>query len=281
MKYKQHASYTDEELLHQFQEFGFVEIETSHIEEDIVNFYLDISRFLALTLIDDGRFEAEAEKLLHVICSHDIRKIETELQNCLNVVQKVDRQLLSHLYDMGTRPNKFISGERLFTNNEIVKVTNQFFQSKGSDNPLLLKPTKGETLHLFTPGESQFKYNLPIHQDFPYLGQSKHQLTFWLFLSGTPETGGIEVFPRTHQNGAVGTQLNEHGLYEVEDRYLRDIRDNNGVKFGGKQFQLIAVDSLLFHRSIRSTSSVSSRLTYIWRISDANSAGRVPFAKSY
>lgn len=264
-----------------FKESGFAEINNELVLDDIKNFYFDIANYLAIVLYDDGRFKDESLQIFNSLEDVDIEAIDTNIQNAMFTVQKTDRALLGKLYEMGTRPNKFLAGNRLFFNDEIKRVTEAFFRSKSEGKHLLVKPEKGETLHLFTPGESQFKYNLPIHQDYQYLGQSADQLTFWLFLSGSRKSGGVRVFPGTHIDGPLECIKDEHGHHEVSIKSASKFDFGNGIDFGGEQFQLLAIDSLTCHQSIRSSCEISSRLTYIWRVSNLNSKNRELFGKSY
>ena len=234
----------------------------------------------SILLEDDNQYINHVRKIRETLEIKDIILIDQAMQKAMQEVQSKDRKLLSKLYDMGTRPNKFISGEKLF-NKEITKITKKFFESKGNINPLLVKPQKGETLHVFTPGENDYIHNLPIHQDFQYLGQSRDQITFWLFLSGDKNSGGVRIFNGSHRYGALKCEMNENNLYEVSKSITDKIDVESAIDFGGEQFQLIAIDSLLLHKSIRSKSKSSTRLTYIWRVSSINSINRVKFGESY
>ena len=269
------------DIKEQFSEYGYVIVNNKEVIKDIKKFYCDIAFFFSIVLEDDTRFDNYVDEIRKGLENEDILLIDNSIQKAMLKVQSVDRKLISKLYDMGTRPNKFITGEKLFFNKEISKITNKFFEYKGIDNPLLVKPQKGETLHVFTPGKDDYIHNLPIHQDFQYLGQSSDQLTFWLFLSGDINTGGVRVFKGSHKNGAVKCEINKNNVYEVSQNIIDSVDLETAVDFGGEQFQLVAIDSLLLHQSIHSLSKSSTRLTYIWRISNINSKNRVKFAKSF
>jgi hypothetical protein len=264
-----------------FNEHGFEEVKLSReLSNDIQKFYFDIIRYWALVLRDsDKKFFKYADKLENILETKSINKIDPIFQNSLLEVSEIDRGILGSLYEMGTCPNKFLSGEKLFFNPAIIEKTNEFFTNNrnkaNQEEPLLVKPYKGETLHVFTPGKSQFKYNLPIHQDYQYLGQSSDQLTYWLFLTGRKETGGVRVFPGTHKFGIAKCTQNDHGHHKVTASQYPDFDANYFEDFGGKQFQLLALNSLTWHQSLRSVSEDSVRLTYIWRISNLNSCNRV------
>ena len=159
-------------------------INKEKVLEDIKEFYFDIAKFFSIILEDNNRFIHHVHKIRGAVETKDIISIDKAFQNAMLAVQSKDRKLLSKLYDMGTRPNKFISGEKLFFNKEVTKITQKFFESQGNINPLLVKPQKGETLHLFTPGEDDYIHNLPIHQDFQYLVSQKTNLHFGYFYQG-------------------------------------------------------------------------------------------------
>ena len=264
-----------------FKEKGFFVLDTSKVYQDIKSFFLDICSFFVLIIRDDRRFIKHADSIDQSILSQDIKLIDKKIQKAIFEIQKIDRTLLGKIYEMGTHPNKFLSGEKLFFNKEIVRISKYFFDSKSRNNKLLVKPKKGETLHLFTPGENQFKYNLPIHQDYQYLGQSSEQLTFWLFLTGDKDSGGIRLFPGTHKLGPLECVKNKYGHLEVVSKISSNLKADEAIDFYGKQFQIIAIDSLLLHQSLRSSSSKSSRLTYIWRLSNLNSDSRRLFGESF
>lgn len=244
-----------------FQDNGFVIVEGSEVFADVLSFYRDIVTYLGIVLEDSGpEFHELSVGLTETLRDGDIGQIDKALQTCLNEVSQRDRSLLGHIYEMGTRPNKFLSAERLFFSSEIAEVTKAYFDSKDVTSSetrhrqrVLVKPARGETLHVFTPGENQYRYNLPIHQDYPYLGQSCDQLTYWLFLSGDQLTGGVRVFPGTHRLGVVASEVGEFGHHEVLTASLPDGLLADYVDFGGKQFCLVAMDSLLLHQSLRNT----------------------------
>ena len=96
-----------------FKERGFVEINNELVLDDIKNFYFDIANYLAIVLYDDGRFKDESLQILNALEDGNIDAIDSNIQNAMFNVQKIDRALLSKLYDMGTRPNKFLTGTNI------------------------------------------------------------------------------------------------------------------------------------------------------------------------
>ena len=70
-------------------------------------------------------------------------------------------------------------------------------------------------------------------------------------------------------------------VLEVVSKISSNLKADEAIDFYGKQFQIVAIDSLLLHQSLRSSSSKSSRLTYIWRLSNLNSDSRRLFGESF
>src|SRR5690606_17019846 len=169
-------------------------------------------------------------------------------------------------------------GRTLFFAPEIEKIVDDFF-ANDTHKPLLVAPYNGETLHVFPPGDENFRYNLPIHQDYPYLLQSSRQLTFWLNLTDNSggKAGGIRVFPRTHRHGVATTFAGEHGHYEVATDRYPDFDPSICNDSMGDLFEMYAIDSLTWHTSLRNETKDEVRITYIFRISDIGGADRIPF----
>ena len=90
------------------------------------------------------------------------------------------------IYDIGTGPAKLLSAMRLKLHPTFVGLARAVFGTSA----VLASPTLSDTLHVFPPGAENFRFNLPIHQDYPYLMQSPAQLTLWVIVSnlGVPES---------------------------------------------------------------------------------------------
>jgi len=189
-----------------------------------------------------------------------------------------DRALLGLVYDVGTRPMRLVSGRLVMDAPQVRALNARFFTVEDpEEQPIVVVPYLGETLHVFPPGEENYRYNLPIHQDFPYLLQSARQLTYWLNLTdGTgASSGGVRVYPGSHRRGLVHTRRSEHGHYEVCSERYPDFDERAHVDLEGEPLAFYAIDSLLWHKSLRNTSRDRLRLTYIFRFSDIGSARRV------
>lgn len=264
-----------------FIDHGYAKIAVEgELLKDVSHLYLDLCRYFAL-LIDDSATEVDAGRyaVFRSLLAENVVSagLDQVFQQLLCEVSLSNRTLVGKLYDIGTRPMKLMSGEKLFYNAAIQESVRAFFASPQAQ--LLAKPSNGETLHIFPPGPENFKFNLPIHQDFPYLMQSPRQLTFWLNLTNNESrnAGGVRIFPGTHKHGVPFTHKGEYGHYAVETEKYPDFDRTAYFDSASSQFELYAVDSLTWHSSNRNTSLDSTRLTYIFRISDIGDARRVTF----
>ena len=136
-----------------------------------------------------------------------------------------------------------------------------------------------ERHYISSSGEENFKYNLPIHQDFQYLMQSSSQLTFWLNITDNTNknAGGIRLYPKTNKLGIAETKKDINGHYEVIDEKYPQVNLNNFTSSKNTAFELYAVDSLTWHKSLHNISKDSVRITYIFRFSDIGSKQRIKY----
>jgi hypothetical protein len=129
----------------------------------------------------------------------------------LKAIAPLDGRIVA---DMGTQHNKLVEANRLKYADFVMALLRLAF---GPD-AVLATPQAGDTLHLFMPGEEFHRYNLPIHQDYPYLMQSPLQATLYLGLSKPyPGAGGLEFWPGSQRLGVLPCGLNAHGAFEVAD----------------------------------------------------------------
>jgi len=281
----------------QLKEHGFCRLQPSKgLNALIKRFFHDICKY-ALIVYDDASHNS-AKKILRRELTKAIEEDEPLLSShYLNLIfmdiANTDRSLLGYIYEMGTCPSKFDSARLLASSDDIRNINNAFFGAKNlkgettasrrTSHPLIVMPHNGETLHLFPPGDQEFKHNLPIHQDFPYLLQSQSQITYWLNLSNsiTCYNGGIRLYRRTHTYQLPITTTNHLGHYEVHGLPEQDAKTvlhaHEFVDSESTLFELYAVDSLLWHQSLRSKAKDSVRMTYIFRFSDINTPDRLPF----
>ena len=169
--------------------------------------------------------------------------------------------------DMGTMHNKFVEANRLKYADFVMDLLRLAF---GPD-AVLATPQAGDTLHLFMPGEEFHRYNLPVHQDYPYLMQSQRQATLYLGLSNPhPEAGCLEFWPGSQTLGVLKCAFNRNGSFEVVDaeRVLQDFpRERYFWEIG----DVGLFDSLMCHRSVPSTAPDVGRVVQIFRYSDLRS----------
>lgn len=232
-----------------------------------------------LIIAEDGNVATlpAVERFREALAEGSVAEIEPLFQSMLLGIARTNRKLLGKLYDVGTRPMKLLSGRALFFTPEIERIINDFF-TDGGRKPLLVSPFNGETLHVFPPGEENYRFNLPVHQDYPYLLQSSRQLTFWLNLTNNSgaKAGGIRIFPGTQVHGVARTFAGEHGHYEVVTDSYPEFDPSVFQDSEGGLFDMYAVDSLTWHTSLRNETEDQVRITYIFRVSDI-AADRVPF----
>lgn len=172
---------------------GFCRVNlTGQLLADVKNFFFDICKY-TLLVCEDASFNLDkilVRQLIEAIQDDCPTTAWSYLNKIMLEMAAYDRALLGYIYDMGTRPCKFNSARTLAANDDIDWINKSFFRSKDlkassessyanfKRRSLFLCPPNGETLHIFPPGEREFKYNLPVHQDFPYLLQSQSQITY-------------------------------------------------------------------------------------------------------
>ena len=281
----------------ELQEQGFCRMHPSEeLKSLIKGFFYDICKY-ALIVYDDASEQLTNSPLRQGLAKAIDEDDSLLASHCLNLIlmdiAKIDRSLLAYIYDMGTRPSKFDSARLLAGSNDIRSINNAFFEAKKvkdnspilsrTSDPLVVMPYNGETLHLFPPGDQEYRNNLPIHQDFPYLLQSQSQITYWLNLSNSAAhyNGGIRLYRGTHLYQLPMTTTDDLGRFEVYGIPGQDAKSvmeaHEFVDSESTLFELYAVDSLLWHQSLRSEAQDSVRMTYIFRFSDLNTPSRLPF----
>jgi hypothetical protein len=177
---------------------------------------------------------------------------------------KADRKLAGTIYDIGTRPAKLLSGMLLKCHPAFVAFCRAVF----GEGAIIATPSLSDTLHVFPPGEDSFRFNLPIHQDYPYLLQSPAQITFWVnFLPPAPNVGGISVWVGSHRLGICPTRKNEMGHLEVclTDGTM-DVMPSADLTCDVGD--VVIMHSLLLHRSNHNLTADQTRIVQLFRYSD-------------
>jgi hypothetical protein len=216
-------------------------------------------------LTDNRNFEDDLKKsLLSMSDKYSLEIKSNELGEILSEISIQKPEIARIVADLGTQPNKFFS----FNTLKFSDCFQQFLTAYYGTKSLILTPPSGDTLHFFPPGGNFHRYNLPVHQDYPYLMQSPEQLTFYMGISKfQSDVGGLRVWERSHKEGLIPTYKNPNGNFEISvddfdmSKYLQvDIQWNPG--------DLGIFDSLLCHASIPNMSEKHSRIVQIFRFSN-------------
>lgn len=185
----------------------------------------------------------------------------------LNELSPLDGKIIT---DLGTQPNKFLSFSKVKYSPLISRLVHQILKDniRGScELGPVVTPQAGDTLHFFAPGKSFYKYNLPNHQDFPYLMQSTNQVTCYLGMSDYHDgVGGLGFYLGSNSLGLVSHAKNEHGSFEVVDKN-RLLADFEYAEYYWSPGDFAVFDSLLVHRSIPNKTVDRGRVVQIFRYS--------------
>lgn len=229
-------------------------------------------------LAGDARFLAfcnDVRRLLQMLAGRvDLRfGDDVPLDEIVTSLAARDRAALGTIYDLGTQPNKLLSGNLLKTHPAFVDFAKACF----GDAALLATPALSDTLHVFPPGEENFRYNLPIHQDYPYLLQSPRQFTIWINLGSLHEgVGGITVWPGSHEREVRMTAVSQHGHLETV------VARNELTKYASCDItsdigDVVIMDTHLLHSSNRNRTSDASRIVQLFRYSDLSDQRAISF----
>jgi len=170
--------------------------------------------------------------------------------------------------DLGTQPNKFVSANQLKYADFVVRLVRLAL----GEDAVLATPQAGDSLYFFMPGEYFHRYNLPVHQDYPYLMQSPRQTTLYLGLSKPyDDAGGLEVWPGSQKLGVLACDKNENDHYRVLHAEQR-LAGLPCERYRWQVGDLGLFDSLMCHRSIPNTSADHGRVVQIMRYSDLTDA---------
>jgi hypothetical protein len=185
-----------------------------------------------------------------------------------------DRAALGVVYDLGTQPNKLISGHELKAHPAFIEFARAVFGPEA----LLATPALSDTLHVFPPGEENFRYNLPVHQDYPYLLQSPRQFTVWINLGTARDgVGGITVWPGSHRDEVRRTTTTRLGHLESLVT-ARDLERYESLDLTSDAGDVVIMSAHLLHRSNRNTTENESRVVQLFRYSDLADERAAAFA---
>ena len=189
------------------------------------------------------------------------------LDEQLSKLAAADCPLVGKIYDIGTRPNKLLSGMMLKLHPSLVTMTKQVF----SDGvPIIATPSLSDTLHVFPPGADSFRFNLPVHQDYPYLLQSPNQITFWISLSKRQaDVGGMTVWCGSHKLGIRPQRRDVNAHLECVTDEI-DLSRYEEVPLEADLGDLVVFHSNILHRSEKNYSTDKTRIVQLFRFSDLN-----------
>ncbi len=198
-------------------------------------------------------FYNDIKKLAKIIINQNKLKIYkgNNLNKLITAISKTNRSEIGHLYDLGTRPLKLLSGINLKTHPKIINIINTFMKKNILANPYL-----GETLHIFPPGKENYKYNLPMHQDYPYIMQSPEQITSYINLGKIQSfgNGGIKVWLGSHKEGVTASNKTRNGLRVTKNiKYIKEKYLSENFYFDRGDFAIF--NSLLQHEGIQNHSN--------------------------
>ena len=207
---------------------------------------------------------------LSVIKKHNLQiKESLNLNQIITAISEYKREEVGFVYDLGTRPIKIASGSMLKTHPTLLGLFKQLFK-----NGVIGFPYLGETLHIFPPGKDNFKYNLPMHQDYPYILQSPEQFTVYANLGENLEnTGGIKIWLKSHKDGVSDAKQIKYGYWVTKNiQYYKNTYEELNLTFG--KGDLAIFNSLIQHEGIQNHSECT-RIVQLIRYSNLNNENSI------
>jgi hypothetical protein len=212
------------------------------------------------------KFYEELKSLALIIAKKNKIKVSADLNldELITEISKTHRKEIGKLYDLGTRPIKLLSGIQLKIHPGILKILKGISDYKN----IIANPYLGETLHIFPPGKENFQYNLPMHQDYPYLMQSPDQITAYINLGKLVlfGNGGIRAWLGSHKFGISDIKKNKLKLFETKNSgYFK--KKYLAQEFYFEKGDLAIFNSLMQHEGIQNHST-STRIVQLVRYSN-------------
>lgn len=193
---------------------------------------------------------------------------ERPLEEAITELARIDRPAVGKIFDLGTRPAKLLSAMRLKVSPAVVALAEMAL----GPGALIATPSQSDTLHIFPPGEENWRYNLPEHQDYPYLLQSPRQVTFWINFGAMVENvGGVTFWAGSHRLGICPQRRGERGYFTtvVDHQALEQFEQFDCTAGIG---DVLVMNSLTIHRSIVNRTNSGSRVVQLFRFSDLTDA---------
>jgi hypothetical protein len=249
-----------------YKKYGLIVFRNFFKNDKIFNdFYTDVKNLVKVIIVDNK---------VKINLNQNLNKLITEFSY-------INRKDIGSIYDLGTRPLKLLSGVNLKTHPVISKLVKTLMSKKS----IIGNPYLGETLHIFPPGKENYKHNLPMHQDYPYIMQSPEQITSYINLGKLqPQgNGGIKVWLGSHKDGVTkskifsdGTRITKNSKY-----YLKKYNSEN-FYFDKGDFAIF--NSLMHHEGILNHSNCTrivqlvrysnllnkKSISYRWRSTEEN-----------
>lgn len=212
-------------------------------------------------------YKNELNALLDQICSKKSpNSLPDEIGDKLVEFLKICPEDGKIVTDLGTQPNKFSSFNRIKYSDYLDEIIKLLF----GPSSLITSPAAGDTLHFFGPGKSFRRFNLPPHQDYPYLMQSPSQITCYMGISEyKKDVGGLKFWSKSNELGTLPCEKNEHEAFCVSN-YEELLKPYEEYDFHWNPGDFGIFDSLLVHSSIPNFSENSGRIVQIFRFSDIN-----------
>ena len=223
------------------------------------------------------KYYNDIKELAFLIAKKHSLKIDFDkpLNEILTEISKTNREEIGFIYDLGTRPIKLLSGTNLKSHPAVMKMVELIM---GKDS-IIGHPYLGETLHIFPPGKENFKHNLPMHQDYPYIMQSPEQLTAYINLGSiikNEKNGGIRIWLGSHKEGLTSSiKLPSGPRITGNAAFFIDNYDSLDISFDKGDFAIF--DSLLQHEWIQNHTDCT-RIVQLVRYSNLSNKTSVDYS---
>jgi len=222
------------------------------------------------------KYYNDISKLAKIIVKKKKLKLKSSLNlnQIITLISKKHRKDIGYIYDLGTRPLKLVSGINLKSHPVIQFIVKSLMLK----NSILATPVLGETLHIFPPGKENFKYNLPMHQDYPYIMQSPEQITSYINLGKIQKegNGGIKVWLGSHKEGIVASRIIKNNKKRItknknyfEKKYIAE-------NFYFSRGDFAVFNSLLHHEGIQNHSKCT-RIVQLIRYSNLSNKHSISY----
>lgn len=180
-------------------------------------------------------------------------------------IKKMKKTFFHHFYDTEHDPALARAKIKLFSGSiEVQRFIDRIHQEMSRIHELSVRcgPTVTHFTSNNTVGNS---FGLPWHQDWPSMASSKNSMVAWTSLTPSDRfTHGLEVVPRSHQNGVASGHQTEQGyLIDNSSDLERDAAILN-LPEGG----LVLFSSFLIHRTFVNPKFDGYKIAFSQRFDD-------------